>query len=121
MSMGSNIKELRKKKKLSQEELGKLIDTHLTNVGRYERDMQTPSADIIKKLAVIFEVSADQLLFDNYSDFPTSKITDKKVAEYMEALDGLPEGDKEIVFGVIEAMVVKNEMGRISKKAGRGK
>ncbi|MCP4136776.1 MAG: helix-turn-helix transcriptional regulator [bacterium] len=121
MSIGVNIKKFRKMRNISQIELGKLIDTHINNIGRYERDEQMPSAEIIKKLAVVFEVSADALLFDNQADFPAAKFKDVRVVEYVEKIDGLSVRDREVVFTVVDALVVKDEVGRISKKAGQGK
>ncbi len=121
MSIGSKIRELRKKRNISQEELGNLIDTHLTNVGRYERDIQMPSAEIIKKIAVVFEVAADELLFDEQREIPAVRVKDERVLEYLEVIDALPVEDREVIFAVVDSMAIKNEVGKISSKVKRGK
>ncbi len=119
MSIGNNIKRLRKKKEISQEELGKLIDTHINNISRYERDIQMPSAEVVKKLAVVFQVSADELLFDEVEDFPAAQGKDGRFLECVEKIDGLGEEDRDVVYKVVEAFVVKDEVGRISKRGKR--
>jgi transcriptional regulator with XRE-family HTH domain len=118
MSIGKKIKELRKRKDVSQEELGKMIGAHLTNVSRYERDQQVPSADVIKKLAEVFDVSADYLLFDNANDMATAKVKDKQVLKYLEKIEKLPQEDKDVVYAIIKALEIKNDVSKISKKAG---
>ena len=51
--------ELRKKHKLSQPDLGKQIGTSGAIIGRYERGEMTPSIEVARKLADIFEVTLD--------------------------------------------------------------
>ena len=65
MTLGEKIKKLRTEKGISQEELGRLMDVHYTHVSRYERNQSTPSMEALKKLARVFKVSADYLLFDD--------------------------------------------------------
>jgi ribosome-binding protein aMBF1 (putative translation factor) len=48
MNLGDNMMLLRKKKGLSQSELGKQIGTSGDVVGRYERGDIKPSIDVIK-------------------------------------------------------------------------
>ena len=119
MSIGKKIRELRKIKDISQEELGKRIGTHLTNIGRYERDAQIPSADIIKKLAEVFNVSADYLLFEDNRDNISVKVKDEKVIEYLEKIESLPPEDKEVIFTIIDSIVIRNEVNQIGKKTTR--
>ncbi|MCP4129860.1 MAG: helix-turn-helix transcriptional regulator, partial [bacterium] len=64
MKLNEKIRVLRKEKGLSQEKLGELIGIHLTNVNRLEKGHSAPSIEVFKKLAAVFEVSADFLLND---------------------------------------------------------
>jgi len=51
MTLGQQITALRKKKKLSQAELGKRVDTLGDIIGRYERDEIKPSIEAVIRLA----------------------------------------------------------------------
>lgn len=62
MSLGSRIRDLRKEKKMSQEELGKYLNVSKVSVSGYENDTREPSKDAIVKLAQLFGVSTDYLL-----------------------------------------------------------
>lgn len=61
-TFGERIQQLRLEKNISQNELSKIIGLHHSNIGRMEKDSQTPSADIIIKLKNYFNVSYDWLL-----------------------------------------------------------
>lgn len=57
------IAELRaRNNKMSQHELARELGVNVGSVVRWERDITTISATSLKKLAVFFDVSADQLL-----------------------------------------------------------
>lgn len=59
---GIKIKELREERKLTQKELGKILNLRNTTISAWEKDIAEPPYDILKKLCVLFEVSADYLL-----------------------------------------------------------
>ena len=58
----NRIKELRKQHKLTQEELGSIINVQKAAISKYELERATPSTDILKKLADYFNVTTDYLL-----------------------------------------------------------
>jgi len=60
--IGSKIKELRAKKQITQEELGKIVGVTTSMIGMYEIDARKPSYDVMKKLADYFNVPVDYLL-----------------------------------------------------------
>ena len=51
LNIGSKIVELRKAKNWSQEDLAKQIQSSRVMVGNYERNTNTPSVDILLKIA----------------------------------------------------------------------
>lgn len=59
---GIKLRELRKNKKLSQEELGKFFDVGSTTVSNWENNITQPTIEQIKALAKFFGVSTDYLL-----------------------------------------------------------
>ena len=62
MLLAKRIKELRKEKNLTQEDLGKLINVTKVSICCYENGTRIPTLETIVALADIFEVSLDNLL-----------------------------------------------------------
>lgn len=54
--IGLRIKELRRRKKLSQEELAELIDVNFRTIQRLETGKNIPSLETLTKLAEAFEI-----------------------------------------------------------------
>lgn len=59
---GDRLKKLRKEKKFTQVELGKMLKTSHATINRYEKNIHQPDIDTINKIANIFNVSTDYLL-----------------------------------------------------------
>ena len=59
MSFGERLKELRNEKKMTQSDVGKIINVSKASVSLYEKNERTPDQDSIKKLASYFNVSTD--------------------------------------------------------------
>ncbi|MCP3850053.1 MAG: helix-turn-helix transcriptional regulator [Gammaproteobacteria bacterium] len=61
LNIGEKITQLRKQHNLSQSDLAKKINASRTIVGNYERNVNTPSIEILIKIAKVFNVSLDYL------------------------------------------------------------
>ena len=59
--VGKKIRELRKRNKLTQEELGKICGVRGNTIGMYENGDRRPSIEFIKKLADYFRVDINEL------------------------------------------------------------
>jgi len=59
---GKRLKELRKRFGYSREKMGELLGISDSNIPRYESGKMTPSADIVARMAEVFNISADYLL-----------------------------------------------------------
>lgn len=59
---GSRLKDLRNERKLTQDDLGKLLNVSGKTIGTWERDSRQPNIESINKLATIFGVTTDYLL-----------------------------------------------------------
>lgn len=62
MNTGNILKSLRKNNGKTQLELSKLLNVQKSTVSMYERNKRTPSPDVLRKYAQIFDVSLDYLL-----------------------------------------------------------
>lgn len=65
MTFGQRLRELRKSKNLSQEELGKVIHVSKVSISGYENDTREPGQEALKSLASYFNVTTDYLLGTN--------------------------------------------------------
>lgn len=99
MTLGQHITALRKKKKISQGELGKIVETSGDIIGRYERDEVKPSIEVVIRMADALEVSLDYLV--GKTDMELDSSTLSRIQEVAK----LPEEDKKQVFLVIDALI----------------
>lgn len=61
--LGKNIREQRKEKKYTLEQLAEKLDVSTTFIGQIERAKGIPSLETLVKIANVLEVSVDGLLF----------------------------------------------------------
>ena len=99
MTLGEHILILRKKHNLSQAALGKLVDTSGDIIGRYERDIMTPSIEVIMKIADALNVSIDFLVGK------TTLELDANVLKRVEEVSKLNNEEREKIFMVIDALI----------------
>jgi transcriptional regulator with XRE-family HTH domain len=62
-TFGRRLRALRLARGISQVELAKRVGRHQTVIGPYERDEYEPSREVVEKLAVVLETSAEYLYF----------------------------------------------------------
>jgi len=100
LHIGEKITRLRKQHDLSQSGLAKKIGASRTIVGNYERNSNTPSADILLKMARVFNVSVDFLLGEGkLSSY------DKEVLKRIEDIEQLDPETKNKLFFLIDNVV----------------
>lgn len=79
MNFGQRLTELRKAKKLSQEEVAEKINVSRQTVSKWETNQSTPDFDKIIPLCELFEISTDELITgkkDNKEYINEDKIMD---------------------------------------------
>ncbi|WP_300347599.1 helix-turn-helix transcriptional regulator [Clostridium sp.] len=61
-NLSTRIRELRTEKKITQSELGNILDVGKTTISMYENGNSTPDDELKKKLSIFFNVSLDYLM-----------------------------------------------------------
>lgn len=61
ISMGRKIKELRRKRGLSQKELANHLGVSFQTISKWENDVAMPDVSLIPVIAYFFDVSTDEL------------------------------------------------------------
>jgi transcriptional regulator with XRE-family HTH domain len=77
-AFGNKLKQLRKKKKLTQNELAEVLDLDQSSISYYERGKKVPEIQTLEKIASFFNVSIDDL-------WTTGEYSDPVVAESIKA------------------------------------
>ena len=84
MTIGSNLKALRKRKKLSQEEVAKALNLFRSTYSGYENGVAQPNLENLLNLSDFYQVSTDFLLRENFEKFTEC---DWKRIEYGNSAD----------------------------------
>lgn len=109
LSFGKKLQQLRKEKKWTQDELGKLIEVHGRSIGKYEIDASFPTRKTLKKLADIFEVSIEYFLTEEENTLASVPIRDKELLQYFLKVDRMDDEAKKIIKSVIDGMIAKEK------------
>lgn len=99
MTFGERLTQVRKRKNLSQAEVGKKIGINGDAYGRYERNEVKPTIEMAVKIAQALEVSLDFLTGN--SDVELDKATLDRVQEVTK----LTEKDKDYIFVTLDALI----------------
>ncbi len=100
MTFGSRVAAIRKQKKMSQSNLGKLAGISGDIVGKYERDEMKPSIETATRLAASLDVSLDYLVGN-----AELQVFDKSLLNRIEELASLPEADKQGILFALDGLL----------------
>lgn len=67
-NIASNLKYLRKKKGLTQQQFADALEIKRASVGAYEEDRAEPKYELLRKIAAYYELSMDELANDEIND-----------------------------------------------------
>ncbi len=109
MAFSEKIVKLRKERNWTQVQLADLIGMAVNQIKRYEAGKSAPSLEAIKKLAITFGVSTDELIFDNGEGVAAQKL-DPKLLKKFEQISRLPQKELEAVEIMLEGVIIKNQI-----------
>lgn len=108
MSFPQRLIELRKYKKLTQEELAKQIGSTRSALSLWELGLREPDQETLQRFADFFGVSTDYLLGrDNNTPPPNQK--PKKLYDVIARAEDLPEENLDQVVDALEALIKHHE------------
>lgn len=90
MDLGNKLIELRKSKKLSQEELAEKINVSRQTISNWENGRFYPDIDALVKLSKYFNISIDDLLN-----------CDDKVIEYLKESTDIVKSNKHLFYAIL--------------------
>ena len=104
MSLPDRLIALRKSRGLSQQAMADAVDIHVTQVKRYESGNAQPSIDVLKKIALALNVSADSLLFDEHERGP-----DEEFRLQFEALKRLTPEERKMAKTLLQGLLMTHD------------
>lgn len=114
----NRIRELRESREWTQEELGKLLNVQKAAISKYEIGRVQLTDEIIDKLAIIFNVSADYILGRSDIKNPESLTLDEELQQLLNDPDtmvafkdfkSLSETDKQEIINFIKFKKQQNK------------
>jgi transcriptional regulator with XRE-family HTH domain len=76
--------------------------------------VHVPSADVLIRLAELFDVSLDYLLAGTASASQRAEIADRDLVRQMELIDKLPPEDKTAIKAVLNSFIVKHRFQELA-------
>jgi transcriptional regulator with XRE-family HTH domain len=104
------LRMLRKRKNLSQTELGQLAGLHYTHIGRFERGTSRPGSDTLRRLAGALGVSGDYLLEGATEEAAKARFEDRELLKQFQEVERLPAEDKHVVKTLLDAFLTKKQL-----------
>lgn len=107
MDFPKTLAALRKEKNLTQQKLADIVEVHVIQIRRYEKGSAQPTLDVIRKLSVALNVSADKLIFGENERGP-----DEDLRLQFEAISKFDPEEKQVIKEVLEGLILKHEAKR---------
>jgi transcriptional regulator with XRE-family HTH domain len=109
MHIGLNIKKIREKKGFMQKEIAAIAGMHPANYNKVEKGEREPSIEAIAKIAKVFGLTVDQLIYDEGKIINEVTVEDKTATEQIRLIAQLNDKDKSTVMHIIDTMLTKQK------------
>jgi len=115
---GQRLKALREKRGLTQQELAEATKTDWTQISRYERDVNLPTADRVVALARALRVSPNALLLGTRGE-ERIEFNNIRLYERFRTLDKLPKDEQEVALQILDGVIAKYELAHLADRVKR--
>ncbi len=112
MTFSENIANLRKKAGLSQQALASKAEVSLAQLKHSESGKSQPTLEVIARLAVSLDSSADDIVFDINDRLPANQ----RLRTQFGAIAKLKISEQEVIASLLDAYIKKNQMEELLKK-----
>lgn len=119
--MESRIKQLRKKRGITQQRLASELGITQQMLSKYEKDISLIKIDVLKRIAVYFNVTTDYLLgiSDVKRDLQKQLKMNETLDEYYDLIEvykDLDQYDKEMIWSIIQDVKKSAEKRKMNEK-----
>lgn len=98
--LGKRIREVRKAKNMTQENLAEMVNTSVVYISELERGIKMPSIPVFISIVEALDTSADYLLRDNISSGKAYVYN-----EFTEKLDKLSPKNRKAALDLLEVFI----------------
>lgn len=109
--MESRLEELRRSRKMTQQELARLLGLTQQSIHQYEKMTVQPDLGIIKKMADIFHVPVDYLICHDCPDEKVHVHLSRDELLFIESIRLLSRRERAFLNRVIKLIVRRSEAG----------
>ena len=99
MTFGERLSIVRKRRKMSQADVGKIININGDAYGRYERDEVKPTIEMANKIANALKISLDFLVGN------TDLELDTETLKRVEDISKLSDDNKKHIYILLDALI----------------
>lgn len=110
-TFGKRMAALRKERKMTQEELAKLLSTSISVIGRYERDEMTPSIDVAKNISNHLNTTVGYLLGETDK---ADLFKDPVMLQRLSELDKMENTEKSHILHVLDGFIKSVKLKNIA-------
>jgi transcriptional regulator with XRE-family HTH domain len=110
--LGKNLRDIRKGRRLTQQQLAELLDVQQRVISRWETGVAKPHLNHIVHLAKVLEVSLDRLVFADEGGQTelTFEIRNRRLKELCIQVDELDQADQDVICHVMDSLIRKERV-----------
>jgi transcriptional regulator with XRE-family HTH domain len=101
-NFGEKLRQCRTKKKLSQSQLAKQLNTNHSLIGKYEREEVVPKIDAVIRIAKLLDTTVGFLLGETEQ---VNIFEDPTMLERLNVIHDFPSNDKSCILYALDAMI----------------
>ena len=109
MELGKKIKNLRKERGVTQQQIADLINMHRSNYSKIENGQRDISVNALNKIAKFFNVSVDNLINETTGIPKEVTIKDKSLLERVKLIQELEKEEQNLVLKFIDSLLTKQK------------
>lgn len=111
LAFGRMLRELRKRRGLSQKELAVAIRVHYLQISKYETGAYFPTVGKVIEIAKVLRVGIDQLFGDVVPD--EGQVSNLRLLRRFRDLENLSKDDQDLAVRLIDALIAKSKIKKL--------
>jgi len=113
--LGRNLREIRRERRLTQQQLAELLDVQQRVISRWETGVAKPHLNHIVQVAKVLEVSLDRLVFGREAapSELTFEIRNRRLKELCKQVDELDQADQDVICHIMDSLIRKERVRQV--------
>ena len=112
MAFKDTFVRLRKERGWTQSEVADKIGISVGQVKKYEKGDSAPTLHILARIAMVFGVSSDVLVFEHGAG-PAAHKLDAELLKRFEKVAGLPDRERDAILVLIDSVIAKQTLREV--------